>query len=173
MNGAELLEQGDNQIDGCTQQSADGDGEYPCRHQVFGDAPTYCREAFGGTDTHDGTGNGMGGADGYLKQFGEIERERTGGFGNHAFEGCHLGYLRTHGLYNLPSSGHRSDGNGGETGECNPVGDVFYRPDSHADVQRVGGYHGCGDDAHHLLRVVEAVARAEECSRKPLQMLEP
>src|ERR1700675_702354 len=157
---------GEKEMEGGAHDSGAGDGENPGPEDALGDAPAHGGDASRGADSGNGAGDDVGGADRDARARSADQRERGGGFRSEAAEWSELRNFLAHRLYDAPASGHRA------------AGDREVAADDHPERDHVGLYNAAGDergrdDAHALLRVVGAVAEAEQSRGDELKPAEP
>src|SRR5256885_6564975 len=153
-------------VDARADQGGAGDGEDPGHDDAARNAPTNGGEPTRGADADDCAGDGVRGADRNAEERVADDGEATGGFGGEASEGRELGDALAHGLDDAPAAGHRAAAHGEIAADDDPVRNFEVR-------QKAPGHKRSGDDAHAFLRVVKAVAEAEERRGNELEAAEP
>src|SRR5256885_3637797 len=153
-------------VDARADQGGARDGEDPCDNDAARDAPTNGGEPTGGADANDCAGDRVRGADRNAEERVANDGEAASGFGGEAAEGRELGDALAHGLDDAPAAGHRAAAHGEIAADDDPVGNFKVR-------QKAPGHKRSGNDAHAFLRVVKAVAEAEQRRGNELEAAEP
>ena len=137
--------------------------EEPRGDDAARDAPANRGETLRATHAHDRRRHDLRRRDGGVDDVGAQVQDRGGhGLGGEAASRIQVDDLAANGAHDAPTAGHRAQRNRRGARELHPQGNVHFASDGIEDVMRLAvaaGHQRHDDDAHRLLRVLDAVAQ--------------